>query len=365
MVLPHHVGYASGFRGANWEHFDERVSPLVEIYSNHGCGESDDAPYEYHHVMGARFGPSLIRQALLAGHRFGFYAGTDTHTGYPGHYGHGRVGVLASRLERPSIWEALQARRTIASTGARIVADVSLAEAGIGGMTALDPTSELHARVEGTAPIDKVDLVEAAGRRCRVRRLPAPPIELQFRSGRHKIKVEMGWGRKGAHDWQVRAQLVNGRILGADPCFRYSEYRGEEQQSCDRMLAVDDRQVEWTCRSRPNAAGMVGGTHFDAGGTQAVVLEVEATSRTKLNVTSGDIALTATMSQLARQSIGTHTAGLCSPALKVHRAVPEREFRFQYHEVYRPLAPGAGFVYLRIAQTDGQVAWVSPIWYQR
>jgi hypothetical protein len=364
MVLPHHVGYARGFRGANWNHFDERVTPLVEIYSNHGCGESDDAPYEYHHAMGARVGPSLVRRALLDGHRFGFYAGTDTHDGYPGHYGHGRVGVFAARLDRASIWEALTQRRTIASTGARIAADVTLGDAEIGRTIPLSRSSALRIHVEGTAPIDKVEIVEAAGRQCRVRRLPMPPIELRFSSGRHKIKVETGWGLEAAHDWRVRVRVTDGRFLGADPCFRYSEYRGDEQRSCDRIVDATARQVEWVCRSRPNASGMTGGTHFNAGGTQAVVLDVEATSRTKLDLTCGDTSMTVPMTTLARQSAGTHIAGICSPEIKIHRAVPEREFRFQHREEYRPLAQRAGFVYLRITQTDGQVAWVSPIWFR-
>lgn len=35
-------------------------------------------------------------------------ASTDQHSGYPGSYGDGRIGVLAPSLTRDAIWEALQ-----------------------------------------------------------------------------------------------------------------------------------------------------------------------------------------------------------------------------------------------------------------
>ena len=95
MILPHHCGYTRGRRGMNWDSFDERNSPIVEIFSNHGSGEADDSPYDYHHTMGPRTGESMVRHGLSLGYRFGFYAGTDSHDGYPGHYGHGCTGVLA------------------------------------------------------------------------------------------------------------------------------------------------------------------------------------------------------------------------------------------------------------------------------
>jgi len=47
MILPHHVGYPRGYRGCNWDAFSDAISPLVEIYSNHGSGEADDSYYEY------------------------------------------------------------------------------------------------------------------------------------------------------------------------------------------------------------------------------------------------------------------------------------------------------------------------------
>ena len=72
------------------------------------------------------------------------------------------------------------------------------------------------------------------------------------------------------------------------------------------------------------------------------------------------------ITELCRGSVGRQIAGFGSPAVKIHRAVPESEFMFSYSEEYRPLCDegGSGFVYARIIQSDGQMAWVSPIWYE-
>ena len=44
MMIPHHVGYGPAARGLDWEHFDERHSPVVEMVSSHGSSEADGAP---------------------------------------------------------------------------------------------------------------------------------------------------------------------------------------------------------------------------------------------------------------------------------------------------------------------------------
>jgi len=45
LAIPHHVGYKRGWRGANFDHFRAAVSPVVEIFSEHGCTETDRAPF--------------------------------------------------------------------------------------------------------------------------------------------------------------------------------------------------------------------------------------------------------------------------------------------------------------------------------
>lgn len=364
MMLPHHCGYARGHRGTNWDAFDGRVSPLAEVYSNHGSCESDDAPFEYHHSMGPRIGASTLRDALVAGHRFGFYAGTDSHDGYPGHFGHGRVGVHAASLSTGEIWQALAERRTVATTGARIAVEMTLGEASIGGLTGRRQAMPFHLRVEGSAPIDRVDLVEGGRDGWEVRRLAGNQLRRAFEPGRYKVKIETGWGRgRQRSDWHVDARLEGARLLGVEPCFRHSGATTDEEDVTERILEQGEEGLAWRCRASANPAGAMGGTHFDAGGTQAVILDCEAGRDARLRVSTAETAVEASFAELAHGSRGGPIAGFGSPALKVHRAVPERELAFEHTETYRPHRE-SGFLYARVVQADGQVAWASPIWYE-
>lgn len=365
MVLPHHIGYGNGFRGVDWGSFDGDRSPLVEIFSNHGGSEADDAPYPYHHNMGPRFGSQTARDALVAGHRFGFQAGTDTHDGYPGHYGHGRVGVLAERLDRAHLWEALQARRTIASTGARIRIDVELDGAGPGEVVTRRNEMDLHVRVEGTDTLSRVEWIEGGADGWSVRAVPVGPASSGFEPGRHKVRVETGWGRHGTRsDWHLRADVLEGELREAAPYFRYAGFGNDEDEPTERVLSRGAGHVEWRARALANAAGGVGGTHHAAGGPQTMLLELDATPATNLSVRVNGERLEARVEDLVRRSVGRHVGGLSSPAAMIARAVPEREYTTTGRVAFAPRRPGPGFLYVRVMQADGQAAWSSPVFIE-
>lgn len=364
LVLPHHIGYGAGHRGIAWDAFAGSRSPLVEIFSNHGASEADDAPYPYHHNMGPRFGGQTARAGLVAGHRFGFQAGTDTHDGYPGHYGHGRVGVFADRLDRAALWEGLIQRRTIATTGAAIRLEVELEGAGIGAVAPRRDEMQLRIRVEGTDAIDTVEWIEGGAWGWRVHRTAAVDRASTFVSGRHKIRVQTGWGRHGTRSsWHVRSVVGEGGVRAVTPYFRYSGHSNADAEVTERIVSRDDREVVWDCHARAVPNGGIGGTHHHAGGPQTVLLEVDAREGTRLRVEANDLVLDAALPELARASIGAYEGGLSTSAAVVHRAVPEREFAVTHEDTVRPRGD-AGFVYVRVRQSDGQVAWSSPIFFE-
>lgn len=49
-----------------------------------------------------------VQYGLDRGNKFGIMCSTDQHSGYPGSYGDGRIGVLAPSLTRDAIWDALK-----------------------------------------------------------------------------------------------------------------------------------------------------------------------------------------------------------------------------------------------------------------
>ncbi len=151
ILIPH-----VGGRYANLtEYFDESLMPLVEIASCWGV-------FEW-----------FVDDAFRRGVVFGFSAGSDDHTARPGmshaprgHFamGGGLTAVLARERSREAIWEAVKARRTYATTGARILLDVTATVDGkrspVGSVIhSADGNVELDVRVHGTAPLWQVEVV--------------------------------------------------------------------------------------------------------------------------------------------------------------------------------------------------------------
>lgn len=361
LVLPHHIGYASGWRGIDWTVFDAERSPVLEIFSSHGASEADDAPFPYDENMGYRHGPSTARAGLVAGHRFGFQAGTDSHDGYPGHYGHGRVGILAEGRSRAQLVEALRARRTIASTGGNVAATLELDGVGFGGSVRRQDRMRLHVGVRATDTVVRLEVVEGDASGWRVRPLPVPAPSSTFVPGRHLVRVETGWGRHGTVSrWNVEARIEGGRLLEATPYFRYAGHGNAEDEPTERVVERGRAHVAWSCNARAVPSGTTGGTHHAAGGPQTMLLEVDGDADTVVRVESEAGAWGVPLTELVQRSYGRFVGGHATPAILVARAAPEREWALEHTETITPPAE-RGFVYLRVVQADGQVAWVSPV----
>ena len=101
ILVPHHPAYE---RGVDWEGFDEALSPVVEIFSEHGSSERDSGLYP---MLGHSGGPAgyqyTVQHGLALGKRFGLVAGTDNHDGYPGGYGLGLTGIWAEENSRAAL----------------------------------------------------------------------------------------------------------------------------------------------------------------------------------------------------------------------------------------------------------------------
>ena len=144
---------------------DPELEPVTEISSIHGMSEAADAPLP---VYGAIPG-NYIRDILLRGARLGFIGSGDSHDGHPGLAQlaaagqSGLAGIFTTSLDRPGLLEAMRARRTFATNGIRPWLSVSIDETFMGGSFSASPEAEtdhlLHIRYEGTAPIERVDLI--------------------------------------------------------------------------------------------------------------------------------------------------------------------------------------------------------------
>ncbi len=69
-----HIAYTPSYRGINWDYFDSSISPVVEVYSKHGCSINEDAAYPYYHDMGPRDTRNMVDEGLRRGYHFSFVA---------------------------------------------------------------------------------------------------------------------------------------------------------------------------------------------------------------------------------------------------------------------------------------------------
>ncbi len=163
FASPHHIGWT----GCDEEGHDPDGQPVWEICSCHGCYEHAD------HPLGARgeHAHQLVDVMLRKGHRFGFTAASDSH-GLLYHHGEcrkrdpyrtGLTAVQAPALTREAVFEALRARRCYATSGAKILLDVTVNGAPMG--SELTERGPLHVAVSavGESALERLDLVGPEG----------------------------------------------------------------------------------------------------------------------------------------------------------------------------------------------------------
>ena len=176
LVVPHHTNMDSFVRegvvredgrpawcAMHWPQPANRdVVRLVEMVQTRGCFEAEETDARWR-IWDGGLGGS-VRTALARGYRLGFVGGTDNHSGWPTRKGDGFCGltaIQAPELAWGELFRALHARRCYATTGARIVADVTLNGAPMGSELRLQPGAErrLRVRIRGTAPLECVQVI--------------------------------------------------------------------------------------------------------------------------------------------------------------------------------------------------------------
>lgn len=361
LLEPHHIGYVRGGRGIDWKAFSPGSSPLVEVYSLHGCSESDEAPFPMLNALGPRDHRSTAQAGLALGHKFGFTASTDQHSGYPGSYGEGRVAVYADALTREALWDGFFRRRTYAVTGDKIAVDFRLNTAVMGEETTAS-RRQISLRAEGSDFWDTIEIVKNG--RIYARWAPLPSVAPVPPSGniRAKIRLEWGWFRVNRTvPWECVARVNDGRILAVETCFRgdpvvrQDEIASVEEKIPHAVTERSDQHVAWRSETRGNPT-------MRHAITQALILDVEMPANATLEVVANGYRARHTLWELLGGAYAHLTDGFLSPALQIHQAVTEQDFSFACDIVDdRPEAP-VDYYYARLAQRNGQHAWITPIW---
>ena len=364
LVIPHHIGYASGYRGINWEHFDERLSPFVEIYSMHGCSESDNASYPMLHTMGPRDYRSTAQYGLQKGYRFGLVASTDHHSAYPGSWGDGRMAVYADSLTREAIWDAFLKRRVYAVTGDKIQLQFAVNDAWMGDGVTGGTEREISINVVGCDFLDKIEVVKnnRVLRRFSVEQADECSLNHPVRA---KIRIEWGWGNKDVEvEWHGQLSLSEGQILSVETCFSGQPILAPQDREFvelslpHRLLSVDEQGCTWHSQTTGNLT-------MKHGTTQSLIVEVEMAKDGKLIFEINGCHYEHKLHDLIDGSRSHFLRGWLTEAVRIHRAVLYQDYTFNHTFVDKIAEQEVDFYYLRVAQTNNQWAWSSPVWVSR
>lgn len=362
MVIPHHIGYTPGYRGINWDEFDESISPVIEVYSKHGCAMSENAPFPYYHNMGPRDSRNTVYEGIKRGYRFGFAGSTDHHAGFPGSYGDGLVAVLAEEKNRESIFEALKARRTYAVTGDKIGCMFTVNGRPMGAETRGNVRSIVY-DVTTDYWLDKIIIYKNL---APLHILNGEMCRYSASQGKYKIRVEMGWGdSQELFTWNGSIKVTGGELTGHKTYFRGRNVlapSADEQydsstvnEICNSVLAVSGQQTDWQCQTVKNKSTLHACTDH-------IVFEVEGNLATLVSIQVNGMAETHTIRELLDAGYTHHVKPYHSHAFKVHTAIPETQYRFHMEIQDGEKEKACDVYHLEVFQKNGHCAFVSPIY---
>ena len=381
IAIPHHTAYPRGARGKDWSVHDDELSPFAEVFSVHGCSETDEErPGLLNGKMGPARGGGTYEDALARGHHVGAIGSTDQVGTFPGRYGWGLMGCLAEDLSRESLWQAFKRRRVYGVTGDRMRLDFRVDDAMMGDIVSHRGPREVRASVVGSDAIDRIEVLRD-GRvihtYCHqgVWDVPRPGQRSRF-----KLRIEVGWGpyaqeiARPPKRWQGALTLPAGAaFLGWEPCW---VRQGQERPT------LRGREAAFTLISQQATPG-----HQPLGGYRnANVFEFEAAAGDELAVAINGLEAAGPVADFCRGSrvlwderealamleahFGLSAASLPRPTFghhlaykaKLHRVIPEAGYSASLSLVDDSPVTQETHYRVRVEQRNGQRAWSSPIW---
>jgi hypothetical protein len=361
IAIPHHIAYCPGYRGINWEKFNQAQSPVVEVYSKHGCGLSDTGCQPYYHTMGPKDSRNTAYAGLKQGKKFSFVGSSDHHAGFPGSYGDGRLAVLADEKTRQSIWKALREGRTYAVTGDKILCDFAVNGAPFGSQVFQDSNTRIvdYKVVAGDA-IERIVLYRNLEP---IRVVEGLFLPLITGLTHYKVRLELGWGDSNdPYQWECRIQSTKGTIESIEPCIRGksilapSKDRGSDDSINDLHFSIeqmDEHDVLFACETYKNPSPT-------QAQTSSIILEIEGTEETALEFSINHRKEHLRIADLLKGSRAGQMLGYASQSYRIHEAIPESRY-FVEGSWRDQKVSDYDFYHMEVLERNGNAAFVSPV----
>ncbi|MGI5282026.1 DUF3604 domain-containing protein [Nonomuraea polychroma] len=332
ITIPHHPG--SAMVPFDWDYHDPQFLRVVEVFQACRGNYEDDGCFRQY-ADGTLPG-TFVLDGLRRGQRFGLIASSD--------HGHGAsyVGAYAERLDRAAVFDALYQRRVFAATQRGIVVDARIGDVFMGGEAERGGPVDLDVYARGYGDLARIEVV----RNGEVVHTVLPDLGLPPHSVAVPVRVE--WGMSPVPtDWSGSVSILGGEVLR-------TPYWSPE------ITEVDDQRVCWvnTTKSFGEPYGAQrGGVEFTLIGPPAATVVVK-TSQGEVTTTLG--ALDGNVVDVPVKGPGRLRL---QPGVGGLTALGGRERRVRWTDVTHQHLPGApAWYYVRVYQTDGEMAWSSPIW---
>jgi len=351
VIVPH-----VGGRNADLAYHDPDLEPIIEVTSTHGT-------FEW-----------FLEEAIKRNYQVGFAGGSDGYTGrpggeYPGHLERrfakgGLTGVYASRLTAESVLEAVRARHCYATTGARIIAKVTMDGNMMGDRCKIQSPPKFDVFVAGTAQLESVQLFRG------LELVYNHPMNQSYARNRVRILWE-GASRKSSYSgviWDGQVEISGTKLISCEK-IRFDSPRST-------VSRISEVRLQWHS--------------LICGYRSGIILELEQTDGVELRFSVDTTLISASRygegSYLGSMGISHHPAekigfaiapealllgpkvievGSLNRRLTVSLAPDENgpeEVTFTY--VDPDPEPKENPYWVRATQTDMEMAWTSPIFVQ-
>ena len=349
-VITAHVGGEH----SDLTYHDPALEPAVEVTSDHGT-------FEW-----------ILEEALQRNYKMGFFGGSDSHNGRPGndtpgfqHRRYAKAGlaaVYAPELTISEVLAAYKARRIYATTGARILMHTEAAGHLMGTEFTTSDKPQISAFVAGTSPFESVELFRG------LERVYSHPTDQSADSSRVRILWE-GASRKSSYSgviWEGKLRIAGRRVANVDK-IRFDSPRS-------RVFDVEDYGLRWysvTCGYR---SGIILDLIGENDGELELVVNTSVITgplygesginppRRMSYAPAEKVAININLAELKKGPVTMEIGGLnrrvtmsLAPTLQ-----DAGEVKFSFAD--SSPNPGINPYWIRVVQTDMEMAWSSPIY---
>jgi len=293
----------------------------------------------------------LLEEAFARGYRVGICANSDGHktrpgASYPGSGEFGAYGgltcVLAERLDRGAVYEALMARRFYATTGHRPILDVSLVmedgrRATMGDVISMgSQRATLQGFFSGTAPLERLDIRNGMKTLRSIRPFSKDALGNRIKVIWSGAEVK---GRARMASWDGSLTVRSNRILSFRPVNFWTPTQAPERKG---------NTIQWKSATTGGLAGVI----LELEHMQAGSLELK-TAQGKTSLKIGDIGLRPR----------TRNYGGLQKQIRFYRLPSSNHVLHQAFQLpIRARHAGDNPLHVRAYQEDGHIAWSSPIY---